>query len=91
MFSRREAWNVASGRSVCQSAAGEASPRVKIPASHGYSETPGCSGAERAEQLLDRYGTGASSIIPALGDAPDERLLHEPSYSHNEIRYLINN
>ena len=44
-------------------------------------------GAERAEMLLERYGTTAAAIIDSLGttDAP---LAHFAGYSSDEIRFL---
>ncbi len=44
-------------------------------------------GTDRAERLLERYGTTAATIIDSFGamDAPLENL---PGYSSDEIRYL---
>jgi glycerol-3-phosphate dehydrogenase len=45
-------------------------------------------GAERAEQLLERYGTTAARIIESLG-ATDAPLANLAGYSTDEIRYLV--
>ena len=43
----------------------------------------------RAEQLLARYGTAASSHIVAITAGADSPLAHAPDYSRAEIRHLV--
>jgi glycerol-3-phosphate dehydrogenase len=45
-------------------------------------------GAERAEALLERYGTTAAAIIDSLTER-DAPLAHLEGYSTDEIRYLV--
>jgi glycerol-3-phosphate dehydrogenase len=45
-------------------------------------------GAERAETLLERYGTTAAAIIDSLGET-DAPLAHLDGYSTDEVRYLV--
>lgn len=45
-------------------------------------------GAERAEQLLERYGTTAATIIDSFG-VTDMPLVHLAGYSSDEIRFLV--
>ena len=45
-------------------------------------------GAERAEQLLTRYGTRASDVIDFLTEEPDAALKHHSEYSRREIEFL---
>ncbi|CAN5495529.1 glycerol-3-phosphate dehydrogenase/oxidase [soil metagenome] len=45
-------------------------------------------GTQRAEQLLERYGTSASAIIESLGET-DAPLTHLAAYSTDEIRFLV--
>jgi len=45
-------------------------------------------GAERAEVLLERYGTTATAIIDSLTEQ-DAPLAHLEGYSTDEIRYLV--
>jgi glycerol-3-phosphate dehydrogenase len=44
--------------------------------------------AQRAAQLLARYGTRASEFIDWLGDAEEQPLTGDPAYSAQEIAYL---
>jgi glycerol-3-phosphate dehydrogenase len=48
-------------------------------------------GAERAAQLLHRYGTKATFVIAAIAgsDDDDRRLTAAPHYSRAEIEYLV--
>ncbi|GAA2043331.1 glycerol-3-phosphate dehydrogenase/oxidase [Agromyces tropicus] len=48
-------------------------------------------GRERAEQLLDRYGTRADQVIRALEDAAETPLANAPAYSREEIAWLAAN
>ncbi|GAA4177951.1 glycerol-3-phosphate dehydrogenase/oxidase [Gryllotalpicola koreensis] len=50
----------------------------------GYADTVG---AERAAQLLERYGTKAALVIQALGE-DDRPLASVPEYSRDEIAHL---
>ena len=46
-------------------------------------------GLERAETLLDRYGTVAVDVIEAIADDDDDRALRTlPDYSTGELRHL---
>ncbi len=45
-------------------------------------------GAERADQLLERYGTTAGAIIDSLGEA-DAPMTHLTGYSTDEVSYLV--
>jgi glycerol-3-phosphate dehydrogenase len=46
-------------------------------------------GIERAETLLDRYGTVAADVIEAIADDEDDRALRTlPDYSTGELRHL---
>lgn len=47
-------------------------------------------GRERADQLLERYGTRAATIIDSL-DADDEMLTSLPTYSRGEVSWLVRN
>ncbi|MBW4031426.1 MAG: glycerol-3-phosphate dehydrogenase/oxidase [Acidobacteria bacterium] len=44
--------------------------------------------AERADLLLERYGTTAAAVIDSLG-ATDAPLAHFAGYSRDEIRFLV--
>ncbi|HEY2556648.1 MAG TPA: FAD-dependent oxidoreductase, partial [Diaminobutyricibacter sp.] len=46
-------------------------------------------GAERAESLLERYGTKAKAVIEALAGIDDKPLASAPSYTRGELAYLI--
>jgi glycerol-3-phosphate dehydrogenase len=48
-------------------------------------------GAERAETLLDRYGTKAKALIEALAGVDDVPLASAPAFSAGELAYLIRN
>ncbi|WP_353813225.1 glycerol-3-phosphate dehydrogenase/oxidase [Agromyces sp. SYSU T00266] len=48
-------------------------------------------GRERAEQLLERYGTRAESIIEGVEDAAETPLADAPAYSREEIAWLAAN
>ncbi|MCP2635005.1 glycerol-3-phosphate dehydrogenase/oxidase [Microbacterium sp. HD4P20] len=45
--------------------------------------------ADRVGTLLDRYGTVATSVIRAIADDPDDRMLdHVPGFTTAELRFL---
>ena len=46
-------------------------------------------GAERAERMLERYGTKAKAVIEAVSGADDAPLASAPEYSTAELAYLI--
>ena len=46
-------------------------------------------GAERAERLLERYGTKAKGLIEALAGVDDAPLAYAPSYTRGEIEHLV--
>lgn len=46
---------------------------------------------ERVEQLMERYGTYASTIVSHLEESGDETLAHHSGYSRSEIEALIDN
>ena len=46
-------------------------------------------GAERAAELLERYGTSAEAIIERIESAPDAPLAAAPDYSRAELVHLI--
>lgn len=46
---------------------------------------------ERVEQLMERYGTYASTIVSHLEESGDEPLAHHSGYSRSEIEALIDN
>ena len=46
-------------------------------------------GVERADTLLDRYGTSAEAIIGRIEAAPDAPLAAAPDYSRAEIAHLV--
>ncbi|WP_438855386.1 glycerol-3-phosphate dehydrogenase/oxidase [Agromyces sp. M3QZ16-3] len=48
-------------------------------------------GRERAEQLLERYGTRAEAIIQGVEDAAETPLADAPGYSREEIAWLAAN
>ncbi|BDZ53819.1 glycerol-3-phosphate dehydrogenase/oxidase [Agromyces marinus] len=48
-------------------------------------------GRERAEQLLERYGTRAERIIEAIEDAAETPLVGAPAHSREEIAWLAAN
>lgn len=48
-------------------------------------------GRERAEQLLERYGTRAETIIDEIDAAEDAPLAHHAGYSREEIAWLVRN
>ncbi|GAA1059474.1 glycerol-3-phosphate dehydrogenase/oxidase [Agromyces bracchium] len=48
-------------------------------------------GRERAEQLLERYGTRAEAIIEGVEDAAETPLADAPGYSREEIAWLAAN
>ena len=58
--------------------------RVQWLAVHG-----GAVGAERAAELLERYGTSAEAIIQRIDSAPDAPLKSAPDYSRAEIAHLV--
>ena len=43
---------------------------------------------ERAEILLDRYGTRATDVAEYIGNAPDQTLRSLPAYSQREILFM---
>jgi glycerol-3-phosphate dehydrogenase len=43
----------------------------------------------RAEQLLERYGTGAIRVMAAIEESDDAPLVHDPGYSTGEIRHMV--
>ena len=48
-------------------------------------------GRERAEQLLERYGTRAAQIIEAIEGAAETPLADAPDYSREEVAWLAAN
>lgn len=48
----------------------------------------GAQSAERATQLLERYGTRASEVIAAIGSGADAPLALDPTFSTGEVSYL---
>ncbi|MRX42313.1 glycerol-3-phosphate dehydrogenase/oxidase [Agromyces kandeliae] len=48
-------------------------------------------GRERAEQLLERYGTRAAQVIEAIEDAAETPLADAPAYSREEVAWLAAN
>lgn len=48
-------------------------------------------GRERAEQLLERYGTRAASFIRTVEDGPETPLAGHDGYSREEIAWLARN
>ncbi|WP_350347375.1 glycerol-3-phosphate dehydrogenase/oxidase [Agromyces sp. G08B096] len=46
-------------------------------------------GRDRAEQLLERYGTRAEAILADLEGEPDQVLAHHPGYTRGEIAWLV--
>ncbi|MGX5697693.1 FAD-dependent oxidoreductase [Agromyces soli] len=46
-------------------------------------------GRDRAEQLLERYGTRAEAIIDGIDAVEDAPLVHHAGYSHDEIAWLV--
>ncbi|KZE93661.1 Aerobic glycerol-3-phosphate dehydrogenase [Agromyces sp. NDB4Y10] len=45
-------------------------------------------GRERAEQLLERYGTRAAALIAAVEDGPETPLVGHDGYSREEIAWI---
>jgi glycerol-3-phosphate dehydrogenase len=43
----------------------------------------------RLEQLLDRYGTRAEGIAHAIAQAPDPPLASAPTFSANEVAFIV--
>jgi len=83
------------GRSRTQSTDGRL-----IGGAVGYPTTPeardvwlavhgGSVGADRAAELLERYGTSAEAIIRRIESAPDDRLASASDYSRAEITHLV--
>ncbi len=58
--------------------------RVQWLATHGA-----VVGTDRADVLLDRYGTSAEAIIRRIEAAPDAPLESAPDYSRSEITHLV--
>jgi glycerol-3-phosphate dehydrogenase len=48
-------------------------------------------GRERADELLERYGTRAEVLLAEIEGVPDRPLAHHPSYSREEIAWLLRN
>jgi glycerol-3-phosphate dehydrogenase len=48
-------------------------------------------GRERAEELLERYGTRAEDFLTETESAEDLALAHHPAYSRREIEWLTRN
>ncbi len=48
-------------------------------------------GRERAEELLERYGTRAEEFLAETESAEDLALAHHPGYSRREIEWLTRN
>ena len=46
-------------------------------------------GAERAAELLERYGTSAEPIIRRIAATTDQALAAAPDYSRAELRHLV--
>ena len=46
-------------------------------------------GAERAAELLERYGTSAEAIIRRIAVTSDQALAAAPDYSRTELRHLV--
>lgn len=62
-------------------------PRTPVERSAWVAAHSAKVGTERAERLLERYGTTAATIIDSFG-AIDAPLDNFPGYSSDEIRYL---
>ena len=54
----------------------------KLAGSYGLSE-------ERARTLFERYGTRADAVAAALQQPGDQPLAHLPSYSREEVAFLV--
>ncbi len=63
-------------------------PRDKAARSRWIAANIGSVDTDRADVLLERYGTRAADVIAALG-ADDVALSYAPDYSRAEIRYLL--
>lgn len=63
-------------------------PRDAASRTRWVAEHRGIVAAERADALLERYGTRATELLAAI-DADDAPLAHAPSYSRAEIRHLL--
>lgn len=63
-------------------------PRDKQSRSRWITANIGSVDTDRADQLLERYGTRAAPLIAALG-ADDVPLTHADDYSRGEIQYLL--
>jgi glycerol-3-phosphate dehydrogenase len=46
-------------------------------------------GRERADELLNRYGTSAEAILARIGEEGDTKLAHARQYSRTEITHLV--
>ena len=54
-------------------------------------ENKGSVSADRALQLLLRYGTRAKQVLDYISVTPETMLKHAPSFSDSEIEYLVKN
>jgi glycerol-3-phosphate dehydrogenase len=64
-------------------------PQTPAAIQDWISQHKGSLSSERAEQLLNRYGTFAEAIIEDLEALGDEPLQHAPQYSRGEIISLV--
>ena len=52
-------------------------------------QNAGSVGSARAKELLLRYGTRAKLIIDFIGSSTEKMLVHAPTFSEQEIEYLV--